>query len=351
MNLQPVKILFLSSSSSVADKVRERFIDEKFIVDLRIADMVPCDAENVVSLNPDLIILDFSECELSEAFLCFEKLITFHIPVISIIPIKFLNNARDFVYPGSSDYFPACEECIYDIVHIVKSLLFSNKLYKRTLGINNLEDEIIGLKNEKKFLLKEVYHRVGNLLQIVCSLLELELKNIKDEDLSFYFESSITRIRSLSLIHSIYMQSLKRGKIDFERYVRSLAEHQYRVHKISPTSVNLNVVSELDFFNQDKIFGFGLIVNELLSNSLVHAFPDSHTGEKIIKISMRQIDNDNKIELEVRDNGTGFPSGFNVSQVPTLGFKLINIITEMQMKGELVCKNDRGGLVRVVFPG
>ncbi|MCD6115474.1 sensor histidine kinase [bacterium] len=348
MNLQPVKVLFLSSSSFVTDKVRERFIDEKFVVELNVSDIAPCNTENVISLKPDLIILDFSKCELTEALLCFEKLITLHTPIISIIPVKYLSNARDFIYPGTSDYSPVCEECIYDIVHIAKRLLFSNKLYKRTLGISSLENEIIGLKNEKKFLLKEVYHRVGNLLQIVCSLLELELRNIKDEDLSLYFESSITRIRSLSLIHSIYMQSMKEGKVDFEKYARSLAEHQYRIHKISPSSVKLDIISEINFFNQDKIFGFGLIVNELLSNSLVHAFPDSHRGEKTIKISLKK--KENKIELEVRDNGKGFPPGFNVLQASTLGFKLVNILVEMQMKGKLICKNDRGGLVRVVFP-
>ena len=198
--------------------------------------------------------------------------------------------------------------------------------------------------NEKEMLLKEIYHRVKNNLMIISSLLNLQSRYIKDEESKNIFKESQNRARSMALIHERLYQSTDLKRIDFGEYIRTLANDLYNTYVLDKNLITLNINVDDVKLDINTSIPLGLIVNELITNSLKHAFPHGKSGE--INIQFHTLED--KYLLEVKDNGIGFPKEINYQNTNSLGLRLINSLTE-QIDGEIQFNNKSGTSFKIIF--
>ncbi|MGB3267781.1 MAG: PAS domain-containing protein, partial [Microcoleus sp.] len=199
---------------------------------------------------------------------------------------------------------------------------------------------------EKEVLLKEIHHRVKNNMQVVSSLLQLQAQYIEDESTLALFEESQIRIHSMALIHEQLYQSDNLDLIDLPLYIENLVANLYQSFGCGNTSIQFNVNVEPVSLNIETAIPCGLIINELVSNSLKYAFTDSLAGE--IKINFYLETTSQQFHLSIQDNGRGFPPGFNVENAETLGLRLVRMLTN-QLDGTLVIDSQCGTCYDISF--
>jgi len=192
------------------------------------------------------------------------------------------------------------------------------------------DQQIRASLQEKEVLLKEINHRVGNNLQLVSSLLRHQSATIEDERYQEVFKASQDRVRSIALIHDKLYQSTDLASIDFADYIRSLTGSLFRSHGASTEAIQLKIQAEDVLLGVDSAIPCALIINELVSNSLQHAFPDGSQGE--IRIVLRS-EQDQSL-LIVSDNGVGLPEDLDLRTTETLGLELVRTLVD-QLKGTI----------------
>jgi PAS domain S-box-containing protein len=177
---------------------------------------------------------------------------------------------------------------------------------------------------EKEVLLKEIHHRVKNNLQIVSSMLNLQMEKLSDTKAIELFKESQNRVRSIALFHEKFYQSRDLGRVEIAEYLNGVANGLFATYGMNPDDIVLAVQTEDIPLGVDDAISCGLIVNELVSNSLKHAFPGRRKGQ--VEVTLRSAGTD--VVLEVADNGVGFPASFDFRSPSTLGLKLVAIFTE-----------------------
>lgn len=198
----------------------------------------------------------------------------------------------------------------------------------------------------KEVLLHEIHHRVKNNLQVISSLLKLQSGYVEDERVLEMFKDTQNRIKSMTLIHEkLYRPEDMTGEIDFGEYVRDLATQLLRSHGTSPGAVKLTTEVDSTAFNLDTAIPCGLLVNELVSNALKHAFPDGNEGEIRIGLTSRD---DGRYELVVGDNGAGLPEGLDFRNTESLGLQLVMSLVD-QLGGNIELGRDGGTVFKVEF--
>ena len=218
-------------------------------------------------------------------------------------------------------------------------------------GRKNDEKQIKQSLNEKEVLLKEIHHRVKNNLQIISSLLNLQSRYVDDKNVFGVFKESQNRIKSMALIHEKLYQSEDITKIDFAEYIKSLTFHLFRSYSIDSNAVELSINFKDILFDVDTSIPCGLIINELVSNSLKYAFPPaphaSSYGQKPkINIDI-QLDGE-KYVLIISDNGIGFPDDVDFQNTETLGLRLVNILVN-QINGVIKLDKTKGTSFKIEF--
>jgi len=214
----------------------------------------------------------------------------------------------------------------------------------------SLEEKETLLK-EKEVLLKEIHHRVKNNLQVISSLLYLNSKKIKDKNARAMFKDSQNRIKSIALVHERLYQSKDLGKIDFKEYVVKLTNDLFRSYGVNQFIIRLDININNVFINIDIAVHCGLIINELISNSLKYAFPDYEEEKKkgLIKIDFNR-DKQEELMLVVSDNGVGMPEGLNWESTESLGLRLVHILAEDQLGGNISVSQNDGTRIEIRFP-
>ena len=220
----------------------------------------------------------------------------------------------------------------------------NEKLHAEIAERRAAEEKIRTSLREKEVLLKEVHHRVKNNLQIISSLFGIQAYSVQDETCRSVLKESQDRIRSIAMIHEKLYQTPDIAMIDFAQYVRSLADNLYRSYGVDRSNISMAMDINRIKFDVDTAIPCGLIINELISNSLKYAFPHGRPGT--ITIRLRQ-ENDRYI-LEVSDDGVGLPDGMDVRNVPSMGLQLVNILAE-QMGGEMTVGRAGGTCFRITF--
>ena len=200
--------------------------------------------------------------------------------------------------------------------------------------------------HEKEVLLKEIHHRVKNNMQVVSSLLQLQAQYIEDEPTLALFEESQVRIHSMALIHEQLYQSDNLDRIDLLPYVENLVANLYQSFGGGNNSIQFKVNVDPISLNIETAIPCGLIINELVSNSLKYAFTESLAGE--IKINFYHDTTSQQFHLSIQDNGRGFPPGFNVENTETLGLRLVRMLTN-QLDGTLVIDSECGTCYDISF--
>lgn len=222
---------------------------------------------------------------------------------------------------------------------------------KRAIAERNELEELkkskIELQNalkEKEMLLKEIHHRVKNNLMIISNLLELQSYYVRDKaDLNVFRESK-TRADSMALIHERLYQSTDLKSIDIGDYIRNLAADIFDTYVIDPDQINLMVHVDDIRLDTNTAIPLGLIINELLTNSLKYAFPNDKKGKITIELNK----NDDKFTLIIKDDGIGFPSDLDYKNTETLGLELVNSLTQ-QVNGNMELISADGTEFRITF--
>ncbi len=178
---------------------------------------------------------------------------------------------------------------------------------------------------EKDVLLGEIHHRVKNSLQVVSSLLTLEVARIQDSSVVEMLRATQNRIRSMALIHQTLYQSKDFALVDFHAFLRSFVPPLIQSYSLFPERISLSFdVAEVRL-PIDAAIPCGLIVNELISNALKHAFPEGRVGR--IAVDFRQNQSGDAL-LCVEDDGVGIAEPLSLEQTETLGLQLVRLLTE-----------------------
>jgi PAS domain S-box-containing protein len=197
--------------------------------------------------------------------------------------------------------------------------------------------------NEKEVLLKEVHHRVKNNLQVVSSLLDLQAVHAQGKELTELFSETQNRVRAMASIHEQLYRGDDLGRVDFQKQTCDMVQHLIRVY--GPLDVRPQVDVEQLFLGVDTAIPCSLIINELVSNSLKHAFPDRTSGS--LYVGMHNVGG-NTYRLQVKDDGVGFPKQSSWLSNKSLGLELVNILTE-QIGGRIEFANGTGTSFTIVF--
>ncbi|MGB9869108.1 sensor histidine kinase [Methanothermobacter sp.] len=220
-------------------------------------------------------------------------------------------------------------DCALVVLHDISDLKRAQRVLEKSL-------------EEKELLLKEIHHRVKNNLMIISSLLSLQSRKAKDEETLDLFRESENRTRSMALIHERLYRSGDLKNIDMGEYIGTLASEVFRSYS-ADSRIRLNIdVDELKV-DVETAIPVGLIVNELLTNAVKHAFPD---GEGTVSVSVKR--SNKHVLIEVSDDGVGFPPDLDWESSPSLGLQLVRNLTE-QIDGSAEMISDEGTTFRITF--
>jgi len=185
---------------------------------------------------------------------------------------------------------------------------------------------------------------VKNNLMVISSLLNLQSSYIKDEEAKGIFKESQNRAHSMALIHERLYRSTDLKHMDFGDYIRTLSMDLFRTYVADPSRIKLEMDVEDIMIDINTAIPLGLILNELVSNSMKHAFPGENSGEIKVKFNKKG----DKCILEVNDTGVGFPPDLELDKTKSLGLQLVHNLTQ-QINGKLELKRSPGTRFRIIF--
>lgn len=299
---------------------------------IEASDGIEC-LEKFKQHRPDIVLMDavmpnmdgFNCCAQLQAASGKEK-----VPVLIITSLDDSKSVERVFEVGASDYAakPIHWALLRQRVH---------GLHK-AVQHRQAERKIEAALKEKEALLKEIHHRVKNNLQIISSLLNLQANSIEDEKIAGLFQESQNRVRLMSMIHEKLYQSHDLGHVNLGDYIQELCRYLIRSYEIETDSVNLIVDIQDIVLEIDTAVSCGLIVNELVSNSLKYAFPEGRSG--VIEIKSLAIA-EGYFSIIYTDNGIGLPLSLDVQNSKTLGLQLVSSLCE-QIGGDLEITRSAG---------
>ncbi|MDD4136566.1 MAG: PAS domain S-box protein, partial [Methanoregula sp.] len=205
------------------------------------------------------------------------------------------------------------------------------------------EQEISRSLAEKELLLREIHHRVKNNLQIIISLLNLQSRHIQDPNVLDAIKDSQNRVRAMALVHERIYRSRNLATINLKDYITYLVNQIFGFYTVARSRIRVTITMEDYPADIDMAIPIGLIMNELVSNSIKHAFPEGKTGE--ISIECTQPDTD-ILRFVYRDDGCGIPEGFDWKNSESLGLRLVNSLVD-QLDGTIE-KGTAGGTMFII---
>jgi two-component sensor histidine kinase/antitoxin component of RelBE/YafQ-DinJ toxin-antitoxin module len=271
------------------------------------------------------------------------------IPIIIFTALNDEKIGLDAVKKGAQDYLVKGQ---------VKGRLLKRSI-KYSIERKKIGEVLANIENARK---KEIHHRIKNNLQVISSLLALQADKFKSKmgmmssEILDAFRESQDRVISIGFIHEELYKGEKIEDLDFSLYLEKLTQNLFNTYRLTNTSINLSMDIENDlFFDMDTAIPLGIIVNELISNSLKHAFPDRDKGKIQIKFccekklecincieeSKNENCNSTSFTLTVSDDGVGVPENLKIEDIESLGLQLVIFLID-QLDGELELKRNNG---------
>ncbi|WP_269851317.1 sensor histidine kinase [Methanosarcina horonobensis] len=220
------------------------------------------------------------------------------------------------------------------------------------------------LKKIDEARIKEIHHRIKNNLQVISSLLSLEAEKFSDKKMLEAFRESQNRVTSMAIIHEELYKGNQIDTLDFAAYLRKLTADLLSSYAVQKENIELKLDLERVYLDMDTAVPLGIIVNELVSNSLKHAFPKGTEGKILISLCKtdgftlnaensgigKECTNagDLPFRLTVEDNGKGIPEGVDIKNTKSLGLQLVNILVD-QIDGCIKLKRDKGTEFTILF--
>ena len=207
------------------------------------------------------------------------------------------------------------------------------------------EEQIKASLKEKETLIDEIHHRVKNNIAIIASLLKMQSNSIEDPQIKEVLKESQNRVYAMSAVHETLHGSDNLSQIDLKTYLSKVTTSIFQTYSINPDKVKLNISVEEIPISIDQANPIGLVINELISNSLKYAFPDERKGE--ITVSMKKLNKE--LELTIMDDGIGMPDGLDWKNSTSLGLKLVRTLVENQLGGSLDMESENGTKFTIKF--
>jgi len=243
---------------------------------------------------------------------------------------------------GSGDEYTAkrIDGTLFPII-IHSNPIFNRDVFEGFRGIiidisdiKDAEEKIIASLKDKEVLLQEIHHRVKNNMQIISSLLSLQANHTDSDEIAEILKESRGRVKSMAMIHENLYHSQNIGKLNMGEYLNNLVGDIVKSYSTQPTNITIDMDIEEINLNIDTAIPMGLMVNEVVSNSVKHAFPNNNGT---IRLKLKH-DDDNYL-LSVSDDGVGFPETFNIDESSSLGLKLVKSLA-IQLEGDLLIKTN-----------
>ncbi|MGD8308454.1 MAG: histidine kinase dimerization/phosphoacceptor domain -containing protein, partial [Chromatiales bacterium] len=208
------------------------------------------------------------------------------------------------------------------------------------------EQRISRTLGEKEVLLREIHHRVKNNLQVVYSLLSLQSRDCEDSRIMDLLEDSRQRVKTMAIVHETLYDSPELGRVSAQAFVSNIADNMLSVFHPERAGIRIEVDVDPIDLNLDQAVPAGLIINELVTNSIKYAYPDERAGAIRIELHLRESD---RLELCVCDDGVGVPDEVDIDGTRTLGLRLVTALAA-QLRGRLDLGDGPGAQFRVRFP-
>lgn len=228
------------------------------------------------------------------------------------------------------------------------STVFMDNEGKPACGIGTVRDitilkeaaeQLEASLREKEALIRELYHRTKNNMQVICSLLIMQSANIDDEQTIWILKDVECRIRSMALVHEKLYKSRNLSSINLGEYISELTALLIKSYNISTDRISIRINADNVFTLLDIAVPCGLMLNELITNVFKHAFPENRCGEIVL---MLHRDADGYLELTVSDNGVGVSEDFDFYGQGRIGLKIIHAIGEEQLQGKVLYTSNNG---------
>ena len=223
-----------------------------------------------------------------------------------------------------------------------KSLISLLDITDNKIAENKIKDSLM----EKEVLLKEIHHRVKNNLQIISSLLNLQTRCVEGEETINVLRESQNRVKTMAMVHEKLYQSEDLKDINFKEYIENLVSDLFYSYGIKKGTIGLKINADDLKIDIDTAIPCGLIINELVTNSLKYAFPCRGNGD-VIKVKLKKLQHD-KLKLVISDNGVGLPESLDMENVETLGLKMVTILVN-QLRGTLELDKTGGIEFKIIF--
>ncbi len=263
------------------------------------------------------------------------------IPVIFISALGMPEQKIQGFKEGGVDYItkPFQAEEVMARVQTHLKLVLVDELTHEISERKKVEENLLQSVREKETLIRELYHRTKNTMQVILGMLVLQADEYPgNEELKKVVKITEGRIQSISLVHQLLYKSRDLSRISIKEYIHELSDLIIQGMKPFNDNISLNLKISEQYFLLDTAIPIGLILNELMTNSLKYAFPDNRKGEISISLSEPVT---GKFIFLYSDNGIGVPDNFDFKKQNTLGLKLIYNVA-LQLNGKLKMYNDKG---------
>ena len=322
MNPGPLRIMLVEDNLGDVRLLREMFATERpDSYEITHLPRLGLALEHIANREVDIILLDLGlpDGEGMDTVRRVRRLAP-QIPLIVLTGRDDENTVEQAMLEGAQDYLVKGQIETRALPRALRHAIERFRLLAKAAATNiELERRV----QEKDLMLSEIHHRVKNSLQVVSSLLRLEAGRIHDAAVLDMLQITQNRIRSMALIHQTLYQSKDFARVDFHAFLQSFIPTLIQSYSIHPEEISLDFhVAEIHL-PIDAAIPCGLIVNELISNALKHAFPDRRRGKICVEFAEKQ---GNCAILSVKDDGVGVPADFSFEESDTLGIQLVYML-------------------------
>jgi two-component sensor histidine kinase len=197
---------------------------------------------------------------------------------------------------------------------------------------------------ELEVLNKEIHHRVKNNLQVISSMLDLQSQSLHDPEATEIIRAGIQRVQSMAFIHQNLYQGHSVNSVNMNEYIKILSTHLFHSYNIHPEKIRLHTQIDDIRLHTDTAIPVGMILNELISNSLKYAFKGKEKGD--IRVIMKK--NNGELLLQVKDNGGGLPADFNAAKTTSFGYEIIHAFAQ-KLKARMNVDGSDGTDVQLII--
>lgn len=274
-----------------------------------------------------------------------------HIPIFRALAVPVIHQKEVIgnlmVANKDTDYDRNDSKLLQTMADHIAPILHSKLANERYIkDIRSVQDQLTSSLKEKDMLLREIHHRIKNNMQVISSLLRLQSMNIKDRKYADMFKESLNRIKSMALIHEKLYQSHNFISINLNEYLNSLISNILQSYMVETKRIKIKKEIKNFQIDLEKAVPCGLIVNELFSNALKHAFPDEREGQ----IEMVFSSNDeNEIEILISDDGIGLPDDLDITHTESLGMNIVKLLVIDQLNGKIDIDRKAGTKFHIRF--